>query len=1270
MNGQSIPADQFVEDKVVQGAIPADQFVEDPPTPDLPNNSAMKEYLDKNFHAYFEDFKKRSAQVPKTLPEADANVPSFLGIEHKESDGKVKKAGGIVDALEAGLQTSIGGLAVRGEGPNVVLPEHAPMYMSIAYQLGQTLPDLPVYGVGAAAGAELGPIGAGAGAFALPTALRKIMMDHYEKGDIKTFEDFWTRLSSTTIDSMKSAVIGGATAGIGGKVAQAIGATAAHALVKTAAQTGSEIATMTTVGKALEGQMPNLQDFTEAAILVGGLHATGVLSSKLKDVYAKTGIHPSDVALQSENSPTIQQDLLSINKEIPDAYKNAQDPSTIPKSVEFPLDAQGDLFNNEFSKDTLTIEEPEKTTQQETPKTEPTDIDKALAPIKEMIGKKDEPTLIGKLSDAIADERKNFYLNRIDKFTSIEDINKNAYELARLTAGSVGKAEGFLLHNTRDIKGNVTGEGLAQAVESVPLEQKDNFSAFLLAAKTKELKDLNPKFKTNISKEQADTAVEAAKGQFGEAQKKFTAYNNRLLDLIEGAELIPKGTAKDLADKYAAYVPFKYLEEGVISNGPTRRSLIKGLKGTEENSRVFLDPVEAAKDNTILFTKAAEVNKVKLELLKEVLKDKDQTLFKVVEDEHVPVKIRIPKDVASEFPSLFGEGEKGAEKPKEILGFMQKYKELETNQFDFFKNGKRVVIETTPEIAASIKALDGDQIATSAVMKLLQIPATSLRTALSITPAFQIKNKLRDEVTKSVFTSYGSGVSDTLWAIKELLGKKNSEVYKEFLASGGYTRIANEINRDYIEKDIFKLSKETGMMDRAWNVISSPAHMLEVAKDIPRSFLQAIKTVGDVAELAPRLAEFRAGTKGVYNEQTRQAAAMSAREVTVDFQRIGLKQSALNSLIAFHNAQIQGVDRAYRALRDNPGKTIRLGTSLITLPSVLLWMINKDDPRYQDLPSWQKNLFWIYISDAWQKSGAGESSLNLPDYLKRTNKAGEVEINRGTIFRFPKPQEIGMLFGSLPERILDAAFTNNPVSGKDFMSDLYELLKPSLIPNAAIPVVETYSNKSLFTGNAIIPSYAEKLAPELRYTDYTSETAKAFSGLIAKIPGTHDITPAPATVDNWIQAWAGDAGKSALWALDKAGTKAGLFDNNKQAPGLADDPIIKSFVVRHPSAGTEPIRKVFDEAKLLEEDLASAKFMAQNEKPIEAQKYMDKLGDMQHAQAMIGTAKVIGEMFGAIHKIRQSKQYTDVEKTQQIESIYYQANEMSKKAISTKGETK
>jgi hypothetical protein len=116
-------------------------------------------------------------------------------------------------------------------------------------------------------------------------------------------------------------------------------------------------------------------------------------------------------------------------------------------------------------------------------------------------------------------------------------------------------------------------------------------------------------------------------------------------------------------------------------------------------------------------------------------------------------------------------------------------------------------------------------------------------------------------------------------------------------------------------------------------------------------------------ENATRLGEFKKVSGGLTEKAAIQEGGMAAREVTVDFARTGMKTRAMSLISAFFNAAVQGEDRVIRAFAEKPVGTTTKMMAAITLPSVLLYLSNRDDPRWQEIPRWQKDLFWIVFTE-------------------------------------------------------------------------------------------------------------------------------------------------------------------------------------------------------------------------------------------------------------------------------------------------------------------
>ena len=241
---------------------------------------------------------------------------------------------GFVRSLELGFQQSVSGLLMRGGLPESALSEDAPRADRIASQIGTLAGDLPAMVAGFAIGG--GPTGFGAvtgtaAAFALPAGIRQVLMDRYADGEAQDFEEFWDRFTAAFMAAGKGYATGAAVG--------AVSAFGAARAIPAAITTAGEIGAMVGIGSALEGHVPGADEFIDAAILIGGFKAVpGTVrtiraggtnlkpavketAAKLRNIYARTGKRPAEVIEEAVRDPSIKEDVLSTNHEIPRAVK-------------------------------------------------------------------------------------------------------------------------------------------------------------------------------------------------------------------------------------------------------------------------------------------------------------------------------------------------------------------------------------------------------------------------------------------------------------------------------------------------------------------------------------------------------------------------------------------------------------------------------------------------------------------------------------------------------------------------------------------------------------------------------------------------------------------------------------------------------------------------------------------------------------------------------------------------------------------------------------
>lgn len=1419
-----------------------------------PDMTPMKKYFEENFRAHQAAGATREPAAVKEIPggkpeELQAPAPKNQ-LPGAKDVKKPEQADTFLEAIEAGWQMSVTGLVGRGESPDMVLPEHAPMFARIASQVGTLAGDVPAMVAGAfggsAAGTAVAPgpgtvIGGGAGAFALPAAIRTTLMQHYEKGDIKDFSDFWERSSAVFLETMKAGVVGGATAGVGGVAGKALAPVAAPA-IRAGGKAAAEVATMVTVGKALEGEVPNAQDFLEAGILVGGLHGSVKVAGKLRGIYAKTGVRPEQVAEHAQKDPVVMQELLSSNREVPSAYEGIakkaegaigegdvavavevkppkemlEQSSTlaaeIPTKIEFkpiqeptqkptydyaPMDvnqptggkvfyhgtkaglvkmSEADVYGrssvrNLYGEGLYLTDSPEvarayadkkgkgasgKVLAAELKDLKLIDIEKPLpeefrAVINDLIeqhggekiGKEDKGVLgydalkeamaeagiyeseaievwqslnaelsqlgidgirheggnrvggkgkhnvvvlfedIGvdkdgkpvgrRLKDKIIDRDASEFLDKIEfkpiqepmprptpraepvrteaeklvesrivpssgqkpeitwdkAYTAAIDelhpikqfskllagektlsVKEDPYSLARLSRGAYGKADQFL--ELSPFKFETLENTGSKPLKKILEPFKEDLQGFRNYAVSRRVLELSGRgVETGVDVGAAKIAARDGKVRYEKAFQELVQYQNDTLAYLKDSGIISEKAFESMQEANKSYVPFfRLMEEGgggkTAGRGLQVKNPVRAIKGSE---RQIIDPIESIIKNTYLYITLAERNRVMRSMAE--LAEKSEMGPEFMEKVKTPMK---PIEVKSEEVAKFFE-EHGIEANAEAFTiFRPGALRLSGDEIPVFRDGKMEVYKVAPELAAAVKALDRE--GTHFLMKLLAFPAKTLRAGAVLSPDLMLRNVVRDQMTAFTLSQNKYfPVVDSLRGLGSLL--KKDEHYQNWLKSGGANSALVAIDRQYIEQNVFKLSKETGLIDKTWNVVRSPLELMRISSEI--------------LENSTRLGDFKNAMKGKQGAEAVFKAGLDAREVTLDFARIGAQTRAINAITAFWNVGVQGLDRTVRGFKDNPvGMTTKV-TASITLPSVLLWWANKDDPRWQEIPRWQKDLFWIVMT-------------------------------KDHIYRIPKPFEVGVIFGSLPERTLEAYFSENPKAFKEFEKTLLEGVTPNYLPTFATPVIEHFANRSTFTGSSIVPAHLEGILPEYQYTEYTTETGKMLGKFVAAVPGQRNNPFAsPAILENYIRSWSGNLGMYALKLADQALEKTGVIpDPVKPASTLADLPVVKAFVIRYPSSSAQSIQDFYDRYTEQKTIADTIRHLARSGDFENMTKELTLQENQINLVKLDGIREALTAQGKFIRLVHKNPEMAPDEKRQIIDGIYFSMIEMAK----------
>lgn len=456
--------------------------------------------------------------------------------------------------------------------------------------------------------------------------------------------------------------------------------------------------------------------------------------------------------------------------------------------------------------------------------------------------------------------------------------------------------------------------------------------------------------------------------------------------------------------------------------------------------------------------------------------------------------------------------------------------------FTVWQNGEQVVYRTTPEIYDALT--NNDAQTNRFTIKMASSIAQTLRTGATISPSFIVRNLLRDTMSATVNSKTGfylPFVDNVRGAWKLHFDKEFSAEYHASGASmSTYMRADADSSRD--------LTKE--LLGHKYD--SYPVVVKQVRQLISYAWHKYEK-FGNLIEDSTRAGEFRrARNQGLSIDQ----AGQLAREITLDFSRHGKKGQIVNKYVPFFNATIQGTDKFIRTFKDNPMRAILNTVIWIILPSLGLWAINHDDDWYKELDENTKYTNW---------------AIPLPG---------------GTHLLIPKPQEVGILFGSGIEAVLNQMTGTDPHGMKEWARQYAEAMTPSLYPAVVRPLIEWMTNYSFWTGRNLVPASLQKAPSEMQFTSYTSELAKSLGDTwLAK-----SIKLSPIAIDNWISGWFGSAGRFIANMLnDPISYVRGNSRPSEPAKYWYEMPVIGSFV-RQNGQNSEYVNRMYEIQKDMNDD--------------------------------------------------------------------------------------
>lgn len=805
------------------------------------------------------------------------------------------------------------------------------------------------------------------------------------------------------------------------------------------------------------------------------------------------------------------------------------------------------------------------------------------------------------------------------------DATKDPYILARNLRGWVGKADLFLNSGTFrkdfwkvDDKGKIkmdfTGKSYTEIMKPVEkMRALDDFRVYLVAQRI--VYDLAPrKIVSGIKLADAEKALEELNKKFPEFERiaqERRAYKDALLEYAKDNGVLGEEGLKKIKELNHYHVPFyRVMEEsgakflGKSKVGGNIGNPIKKIKGSE---REIIDPLESDVKDTYAIINAAERNNIGVAMANVASQDFELgRLFEEVAKPMKPVTVNLKEVMDAAMKGSEGEGiEIPDELAQAVVTLFRPTYATGPNMLNVNMGDKQKVFEVDSDLFNAIQGLNIEDM--GIIMKILSFPAKLLRAGATLSPDFSVRNPLRDQFTAFAYSKHGfiPGV-DLIRGMFELF--KKGDTYNLWKASGGEHAMMVSLDRQDLQKSLDDVLSDSNLKDTVVNIVKNPLRVLQI--------------LSEIGEMGTRLGEMRnALARGVNPVES----AHASRNITLDFSQIGAKTRGFNAITAFFNANLLGTDAMIRNFKNRPFQTLWKVLLGITLPSILLYFANRDDPRWKEIPQWQKNLFWIVMT-------------------------------KDHIWRIPKPFELGVLFGSVPERILEVLDTKDPQMFNDLKATIVGGFTPGLMPTGLIPIIENITNYSFFMDRPIVNRGQENLPPPQQSGPYTTE--------VSKILG-QALNTSPAKIDNLVAGYSGGLGKYAQNGLDAILLKTGIVvAPSKPAKTLEEMPVIKAFMVREPiGTGSESVNRVYNQYAETNAQMTYVKQLVKQNKTSEAIAYVKKHPNTLDAVILTPVVDSFSTMNKAIDLIRQSEKLTPDEKTAKIREIQTLQTEIAQRTL-------
>jgi len=383
-----------------------------------------------------------------------------------------------------------------------------------------------------------------------------------------------------------------------------------------------------------------------------------------------------------------------------------------------------------------------------------------------------------------------------------------------------------------------------------------------------------------------------------------------------------------------------------------------------------------------------------------------------------------------------------------------------------------------------VKGMEGIPTQMPGMFRLLGMPATFLRKAVTASPLYAARQLFRDSLAAPILA--GADFMPVIGAARQIGKSATKDTLERRGITGGQIFTGSS-------EDISKILRDIASDSSGW--------------------VQAfgkLEAINMEADASTRRAQYNSYINQGLSEM--EATLMSLE--SMNFNKRGASPSVhwANSLIPFFNAQIQSLNVLYKAISGKLPfneklkiqRKILLRGGMIAAGTLAYTYAMQDDEAYKNARPEEKYGNWF---------------IRIPGVDEP--------------LRLPIPFEIGYIFKALPEALYNTMVNEHgkEEAVKAFGNILKQIIPGGTsygIPQAMRPAIEAGLGKSFYTGRDILSASEKELLPEYQFREKTSEVAKT----IGSVAGV-----SPIILDSLVQGYTGAMGLAFVQAVGMGLTK-------------------------------------------------------------------------------------------------------------------------------------